>query len=401
MRIGAKPSRRTGVTPELLRAWEQRYQLLRPSRSSGGFRLYSSADEARVRRTTALIAEGLSAAEAAGLAATDELGDQLGERPLVADLAGRLEQALDGFDAAAAQDTLDHLFAAVSLEFALTDVLIPYLRDLGERWAAGTATVAQEHFASNLILAPLLGLAQGWGADGSSTSVAACLPGEAHDPGLVMLSLLMARRGMAGHLPRSGQDPSTASSPPSGRCGLQWSSWPPMTPPSSTRTRTRSPASPPQPGSRCRLLSRTRPSGTRVPRPWAVTSQRPPRHWSPGRRITPACHESRSVHHARASGSRVERCEPTGPARPPRVARPLGSRLDTLGYAVLEDDRARSRKPSEPAAGRPPHRDPENIAHGLGHNCPNEPQREEEGLASLCRVGRERMPGSLGAAEGT
>lgn len=194
MRIG-ELSRRTGVTPELLRAWEQRYQLLRPSRSSGGFRLYSSADEARVRRTTALIAEGLSAAEAAGLAATDELGDQLGERPMVADLAGRLEQALDGFDAAAAQDTLDHLFAAVSLEFALTDVLIPYLRDLGERWAAGTATVAQEHFASNLIRARLLGLAQGWGAGGSSTSVAACLPGEAHDLGLVMLSLLMARRG--------------------------------------------------------------------------------------------------------------------------------------------------------------------------------------------------------------
>ena len=83
----------------------------------------------------------------------------------------------------------------MSLEFALTDVLIPYLRDLGERWAAGTATVAQEHFASNLIRARLLGLAQGWGAGGSSTSVAACLPGEAHDLGLVMLSLLMARRG--------------------------------------------------------------------------------------------------------------------------------------------------------------------------------------------------------------
>ena len=36
-----------------------------------------------------------------------------------------------------------------------------------------------------------------------------------------------------------------------------------------------------------------------------------------------------------------------------RVAVPLGSRLDTLGYALLEDDRARSRKPSEPAAGFP------------------------------------------------
>jgi DNA-binding transcriptional MerR regulator len=193
MRIG-ELSRRTGVSPELLRAWEQRYQLLRPSRSSGGFRLYSSADEARVRRTTTLIADGLSAAEAARMAATDEVAAQQGERPLVADLAQRLQHALDGFDAAAAQDALDNLFAAVSVEFALTEVLIPYLHELGERWAAGTATVAQEHFASNLIRARLLGLAQDWGAGGASTSLAACLPGEAHDLGLIMLSLMMARR---------------------------------------------------------------------------------------------------------------------------------------------------------------------------------------------------------------
>jgi MerR family transcriptional regulator, light-induced transcriptional regulator len=193
MRIG-ELSRGTGVTPELLRAWEQRYQLLQPSRSSGGFRLYPSADEARVRRTSAL-AEGLSAAEAARQAATDEIADQHGERPLAAELAGRLHQALDGFDAASAQGARDHLFAAVSQEFALTEGLIPYLRDLGERWAAGTATVAQEHFASNIIRARLLGLAQDWGAGGSPTCVAACLPGEAHDLGLVMLGLLMARRG--------------------------------------------------------------------------------------------------------------------------------------------------------------------------------------------------------------
>lgn len=197
MRIG-ELSRRTGVTPELLRAWEQRYGLLRPSRSAGGFRLYSNADEARVRRTTALIAEGLSAAEAARLAATADLADPTEELPLVADLATRLQRSLDGFDAAAAQVTLDRLFAAVSVEFALAEVLIPYLHDLGERWAAGTVTVAQEHFAANLVRARLLALAQDrgiGGTGGTATTVVACLPGEGHDLGLVMLSLLLARRG--------------------------------------------------------------------------------------------------------------------------------------------------------------------------------------------------------------
>src|SRR5690242_19335111 len=194
LRIG-ELSRRTGVSPELLRAWEQRYGLLRPTRSPGGFRLYSSADEARVRRTTELIAGGLPASEAARLAATADVAGPRDDVPLIADLATHLQQSFDAFDAAAAQATLDRLFAAVSVEFALTQVLIPYLHDLGERWANGTVTVAQEHFAANLIRGRLLGLAQDWGAGGAATTVAACLPGESHYLGLVMLGLLLARRG--------------------------------------------------------------------------------------------------------------------------------------------------------------------------------------------------------------
>src|SRR5436190_1554714 len=48
LRIG-ELSRRSGVSPELLRAWERRYGLLRPERSSGGLRLYSSSDLERLR----------------------------------------------------------------------------------------------------------------------------------------------------------------------------------------------------------------------------------------------------------------------------------------------------------------------------------------------------------------
>ena len=196
MRIG-ELSRRTGVSPELLRAWEQRYDLLRPSRSPGGFRLYSADDEARVRRTTALIADGLSAAEAAGLAAgvRARAREPAEEQPLVEELAAGLVAALDGFDAAGAHSVLDRLLGTVSVEVVLTDVLIPYLRELGERWAVGEVTVAQEHFASNLVRGRLLGLAADWGAGGASTAVLACLPGEAHDLGLIFLGILMARRG--------------------------------------------------------------------------------------------------------------------------------------------------------------------------------------------------------------
>ena len=67
LRIG-ELSRRTGVSPELLRAWERRYELLKPMRSTGGLRLYSSDDLERVTRMQQHLADGLAAAEAAALA---------------------------------------------------------------------------------------------------------------------------------------------------------------------------------------------------------------------------------------------------------------------------------------------------------------------------------------------
>ena len=41
-------------------------------------------------------------------------------------------------------------------------MILPYLRDLGERWERGEASVVQEHFASNLLRGRLLALARGW-----------------------------------------------------------------------------------------------------------------------------------------------------------------------------------------------------------------------------------------------
>lgn len=194
MRIG-ELSRRTGVSPELLRAWEQRYGLLEPTRSGGGFRLYSVKDEARVRRTTALLADGLSAAEAARLASTPEAIEASADQPVVVDLAAQLADALDAFDASAGHAALDRLLGAVSVEFAITEVLVPYLHDLGVRWADGTLSVAQEHFASHLIRGRLLGLTRDWGVGGSTSAVLACLPGEAHDLGLILLGVLLSGRG--------------------------------------------------------------------------------------------------------------------------------------------------------------------------------------------------------------
>jgi MerR family transcriptional regulator, light-induced transcriptional regulator len=195
VRIG-ELSRRSGVSPELLRAWEQRYALLQPLRSDGGFRLYTPEDERRIAVMRSHLARGLSAAEAARLTLEEERAPApRAESPALERDARELRDALDGLDEGTAQAALDRLLAGFSIETVLREVLLPYLRELGERWERGEVSVAQEHFASQLLRGRLLGLARGWDRGAGPRALLACMPGEHHDLGLIAFGLGLRERG--------------------------------------------------------------------------------------------------------------------------------------------------------------------------------------------------------------
>jgi MerR family transcriptional regulator, light-induced transcriptional regulator len=194
LRIG-ELSRRSGVSPELLRAWEHRYGLLRPQRSDGGFRLYSPADEQRVAVMRSHLERGLSAAEAARLALDEGAAVPPSDTPAPGRGARELRDALDALDESAAQGALDRLLSGFSLELVLRDVVLPYLRELGDRWESGEASVAQEHFASQVLRGRLLGLARGWDRGTGPRALLACVPGEQHDLGLIAFGLGLRDRG--------------------------------------------------------------------------------------------------------------------------------------------------------------------------------------------------------------
>jgi DNA-binding transcriptional MerR regulator len=207
LRIG-ELSRRVGVPVESLRAWERRYGLLDPSRTQGGFRLYGEDDVARVLAMRANLERGLFAAEAARLALADDVGDEPAAPGPVVD-ADELAAALDRFDEAGAQRALDSLLAALTLDVVLRDVLLPYLHELGERWERGEVSVAQEHFASNLIRGRLMSLARSWDRGMGPRALLACVEGERHDLPLVCFGL--ALRGHGWRISYLGADTPIAS----------------------------------------------------------------------------------------------------------------------------------------------------------------------------------------------
>jgi DNA-binding transcriptional MerR regulator/methylmalonyl-CoA mutase cobalamin-binding subunit len=199
LRIG-ELSRRVGVSPPVLRAWERRYGLLRPTRTAGGQRLYSAADEDRVRRMLAHMARGFSAGAAARLAllvTVEPAASSPAPRPdgTLPGLVGALLAAVEGFDDAAAGAALDRLLASYAVETVLRDAVLPVLSDLGDRWERGELTVAQEHFASSVIGGRLHGLARGWGRGEGPRALLACAPAERHDLGLLSFGLALREHG--------------------------------------------------------------------------------------------------------------------------------------------------------------------------------------------------------------
>ena len=196
-RIG-ELAQRTRVSADSLRVWERRYGLLHPERSEGGYRLYSSEDEDRVRAMVRHLKGGVPAGEAArlvleGVIPPDDGGGA--EGPPLEAVSAQLREALDRFDDAGAQIALDQLIGALSFETVAREAILPYLRELGDRWERGEASVAQEHFASIVIRGRLLALARGWDRGTGPRALLACAPGEQHELGLIVFGLALRQHG--------------------------------------------------------------------------------------------------------------------------------------------------------------------------------------------------------------
>ena len=200
LRIG-ELSRRVGVSEHVLRAWESRYGLLKPARSAGGYRLYSEDDQNRVRRMQGHLADGLAAAQAARAALADPqprslaADDDRPVRPDLVDSPDALREALDELDEPGAQAVLDRLLTDFTVGTVLRERLLPYLFQLGERWEQGTISIAQEHFASQVVRGRLTSMARGWGDGRGPYALLACPPGEEHDLALIAFGIVLHRCG--------------------------------------------------------------------------------------------------------------------------------------------------------------------------------------------------------------
>lgn len=185
-------ARRTGVQPDTLRKWEQRYGVIRPERTAGGQRRYSDVDVVRVEWLNARLAEGYRIGEAAALLGSAEIESV---PQTVDELRDALYARVAASEATGVERLVSQAFGLLGVEAAIVDVLAPVLERVGTGWAQGELSVAQEHLATAVIRAHLDRLLADTRGSARGVAVLACAPGERHELGLLMLAIMMRADG--------------------------------------------------------------------------------------------------------------------------------------------------------------------------------------------------------------
>lgn len=205
--------RETGIKPDTLRAWERRYKLPVPQRTTGGHRLYSQRDLETIKWLMARQKEGLSISHAVQLwrdieeNGRDPIQEMTTSLPVAgsasataaADLESLREawlRACMDFDEVASEQRLAQAFARHSAESVCVEILQKGLSQLGRLWYENRATVQQEHFTSALALRRVNALlAVAPPPSRSELIYLACPPHEQHVFPLLLLALLLRYHG--------------------------------------------------------------------------------------------------------------------------------------------------------------------------------------------------------------
>lgn len=188
----------TGINAITLRAWERRHGLIRPMRTKSGHRLYRRSDIDTILRIVALLDRGMSIGQVSQALPPEQ--SAVGRANSKPDHWGLIRnemiEAISQFDEDRLEDAYDGAQARYRDELVLNHVLAPLMVELGLRWASATGSVAEEHFFSAYLRNKLgARLHHRTRRTQGPRLIAACLPGEFHEVGLLLFCLALHERG--------------------------------------------------------------------------------------------------------------------------------------------------------------------------------------------------------------
>jgi DNA-binding transcriptional MerR regulator len=179
----------TGLSKDVIRVWERRFGLLKPTRGANRYRNYSDDDVALLRYLKEQLDTGGSIGELSKLGREELLGRARASAPQLSSvdntfsrLLRELLSSLDPFDRVTFEKRLNGSVAVVPFEEALHGILLPLQKHVGELWHEGHVNIAVEHYVTKQIQQKIYSaMNQLPVAEFGAKVVVACPPGEEHE----------------------------------------------------------------------------------------------------------------------------------------------------------------------------------------------------------------------------
>jgi MerR family transcriptional regulator, light-induced transcriptional regulator len=196
-------ARLTGLSKDVIRVWERRYGLVKPSRSSNRYRQYSDEEVALLRFVKAQMEQGATigalAAEGhdslvARMRVTTPVSaeEQKPHERLLDDLMG----SLDPLDKAGFERRLNGAVAVIPFDEAVERILLPLQRRIGELWHQDQLSVAVEHYVTKIVQQKLFSVMNQLPVNEFGPRILiACPEGEAHEIGAQAVAYIAATKG--------------------------------------------------------------------------------------------------------------------------------------------------------------------------------------------------------------
>jgi len=202
---------RTGLSKDVIRVWEKRYQAINPQRSDTGRRLYADADIEHLIKLKQAISGGWRISDVAKLS-KDELDKLIAENSQSTEMAdstsvngefdtggsylSRCLEAIEGLDAQKLDALLSSASVAMPIPRLLDDLVAPLLITIGERWHKGKLRVGHEHLATSVIRRFLDNLRETAGMHAQGPTIVVTTPsGQNHEMGSMMAAVAAAVAG--------------------------------------------------------------------------------------------------------------------------------------------------------------------------------------------------------------
>jgi DNA-binding transcriptional MerR regulator/methylmalonyl-CoA mutase cobalamin-binding subunit len=201
-------ARMTGLTADVIRAWEKRYGVVQPLRGPRGARLYCADDVDHLRLLARVVEAGRAIGDVAALdrASLERLAGvrhpttvaraPSGERTGVSIVIDRVLDAMDRFDAEDIERILHDALLAMGSGPFIRDLLPPLLQRVGDLWNDRRLSVGTEHLVSAVVRNLLTGLLRGRRAAGRPAVLLATPSGERHEFGLLLAALVILEAGV-------------------------------------------------------------------------------------------------------------------------------------------------------------------------------------------------------------